>query len=488
MVGARPQAPRRGRARAGARAGVRAGAGAGAGGGGGQAGRLRALLEPPGLQLCPCCHDPLSAQLVQAAGFEMSFLSGFAAAATRGFPDTGLLSYAEVLDQGRAVAAAVDIPVFCDGDTGYGNAANCRRTVEGFAQAGLAGVMIEDQKSPKSCGHVRAKAIVGRDEAVARIRAACEARDAAAARLGQSEGIVVVARTDARQAASLEEALWRVGAFAEAGADVLFVDALETEAEMRAFASEAQAQGLPALANMLEGGGKTPILTPAQLEDAGFSVAAYPLSLLGVSVRAMQRALQDLRQGRVPQDAVPFPELQKTLGFPEYFEEVEYYEAYGRGFVARAQQKPGSAPEEGRQEEGRQEEGRKEAEKELEAEGPLREGKEGAESPPGLEIIVPEVLGGDGGSGEEAEGGRGEPRSLVGVERIRFIISNLRTGADEINVCVPAAILGVGLKSIRATMEELNLAKAMGEVETAVEAGTVLDFTAGDYRIQILEG
>ena len=319
-------------------------------------------------------------------------------------------------------------------------------------------------------------------------QAASVARDAAAARLGQSEGIVVVARTDARQAASLEEALWRVGAFAEAGADVLFVDALETEAEMRAFASEAQAQGLPALANMLEGGGKTPILTPAQLEDAGFSVAAYPLSLLGVSVRAMQRALQDLRQGRVPQDAVPFPELQKTLGFPEYFEEVEYYEAYGRGFVARAQQKPGSAPEEGRQEEGRQEEGRKEAEKELEAEGPLREGKEGAESPPGLEIIVPEVLGGDGGSGEEAEGGRGEPRSLVGVERIRFIISNLRTGADEINVCVPAAILGVGLKSIRATMEELNLAKAMGEVETAVEAGTVLDFTAGDYRIQILEG
>jgi 2-methylisocitrate lyase-like PEP mutase family enzyme len=259
----------------------------------------------------------------------------------------------------------VDIPVFCDGDTGYGNAANCRRTVEGFAQAGLAGVMIEDQKSPKSCGHVRAKAVVGRDEAVARIRAACEAQDAAAARLGQPEGIVVVARTDARQAASLEEALWRVGAFAEAGADVLFVDALETEAEMRAFASEAQAQGLPALANMLEGGGKTPILTPAQLEDAGFSVAAYPLSLLGVSVRAMQRALQDLRQGRVPRDAVPFPELQKTLGFPEYFEEVEYFEAYGRGFVAREQQKPGREPET---------EGRKEVERDLEAEVPLRGG------------------------------------------------------------------------------------------------------------------
>jgi 2-methylisocitrate lyase-like PEP mutase family enzyme len=419
---------------------------------------------------------------VQAAGFEMSFLSGFAAAATRGFPDTGLLSYAEVLDQGRAVAAAVDIPVFCDGDTGYGNAANCRRTVEGFAQAGLAGVMIEDQKSPKSCGHVRAKAVVGRDEAVARIRAACEARDAAAARLGQPEGIVVVARTDARQAASLEEALWRVGAFAEAGADVLFVDALETEAEMRAFASEAQAQGLPALANMLEGGGKTPILTPAQLEDAGFSVAAYPLSLLGVSVRAMQRALQDLRQGRVPRDAVPFPELQKTLGFPEYFEEVEYFEAYGRGFVAREQQKPGREPET---------EGRKEVERDLEAEVPLRGGGGGPESPPGPEIVVPEVLGrdgpeGDGGDG--AEGGGGEPRSLVGVERIRFIVSNLRTGADEVNVCVPSATLGVGLKSIRALLEELNLAKAMGEVETAVEAGTVLDFTAGDYRVQIIEG
>ena len=272
-----------------------------------------------------------------------------------------------------------------------------------------------------------------------------------------------------------------MGAFAEAGADVLFVDALETEAEMRAFASEAQAQGLPALANMLEGGGKTPILTPAQLEDAGFSVAAYPLSLLGVSVRAMQRALQDLRQGRVPRDAVPFPELQKTLGFPEYFEEVEYFEAYGRGFVAREQQKPGREPETG---------GRKEVERDLEAEVPLRGGG-GAESPPGPEIVVPEVLGrdgpeGDGGDG--AEGGGGEPRSLVGVERIRFIVSNLRTGADEVNVCVPSATLGVGLKSIRALLEELNLAKAMGEVETAVEAGTVLDFTAGDYRVQIIEG
>lgn len=104
---------------------------------------------------------------------------------------------------------------------------------------------------------------------------------------------------------------------------------------------------------------------------------------------------------------------------------------------------------------------------------------------------MPEVLGrdgpeGDGGDG--AEGGGGEPRSLVGVERIRFIVSNLRTGADEVNVCVPSATLGVGLKSIRALLEELNLAKAMGEVETAVEAGTVLDFTAGDYRVQIIEG
>jgi len=452
------------------------GAGAGAGGGVGPAGRLRALLDAPGLQLCPCCHDPLSAQLVERAGFELSFLSGFAAAASRGFPDTGLLTYTEVLEQGRAVAAAVDIPVFCDGDTGYGNAANCRRTVAGFAQAGLAGVMIEDQRSPKSCGHVRAKAVVERSEAVARVRAACESRDAAAVRMGHPEGIVVVARTDARQAASLEEALWRVGAFAEAGADVLFVDALESEAEMRAFAREAQTQGLPALANMLEGGGKTPILTPAQLEDVGFSVAAYPLSLLGVSVRAMEQALKDLRQGRVPKDAVPFPELQKTLGFPEYFEEVEYYEAYGRGFVAKAAQKE-AEPVISREEEAI----KRGVEENESAAG--REERCGPDAPLQPEVVVPEVLG-----EEESRDGGEETRDLVGAERIRFVVSNLRTGADEVNVCVPTATLGIGLKSVRALFEELNLSAAMGEVETAVKEGTVLDFTAGDYRIQIIEG
>ncbi|GIL63708.1 hypothetical protein Vafri_17595 [Volvox africanus] len=285
--------------------------------------KLRTLLSGDEILLGPCCHDALSAKLIEQAGFPYAFMSGFCTSAARlGAPDTGLISYGEMVDTGRYIYETTrNLPVIGDGDTGYGNAMNVKRTVRGYAQAGFAGILIEDQVAPKSCGHVRGKRVVGREEAVSRIRAAVDARD-------EGADILIVARTDARQAVSLEEALWRAQAFAEAGADVLFIDALESEEEMRAFTElGGAAAAVPKMANMLEGGGKTPIFRPSELQAMGFKLVAYPLSLLGVSIRAMQDALIGLRKGRVPpvEALGNFADIQAAVGFPEYFEEEQRY-------------------------------------------------------------------------------------------------------------------------------------------------------------------
>lgn len=280
---------------------------------------LRQKLSQPKLLLGPCCHDGLSARLIERANFDFAFMSGFCTVASRlGAPDTGIASYYEMLDQGRSIHEATRrLPIIGDADTGYGNAVNVKRTVRGYAAAGFAGILIEDQVWPKSCGHVRNKAVVPRAEAVARIRAACDARD-------EGRDIVVVARTDSRQAAGLDEALERAAAFAAVGADIVFVDALESVEEMRALCAIG---GVHKMANMLEGGGKTPVLPPSELEALGFDICAYPLSLLGVSVRAMEEALLGLKQGRVPQppQMPTFTELQEVLGFPDYWEEEARY-------------------------------------------------------------------------------------------------------------------------------------------------------------------
>jgi 2-methylisocitrate lyase-like PEP mutase family enzyme len=263
----------------------------------------------------PCCFDALSARLVAQAGFEITFMSGFGVSAARlGAPDTGLISYVEMLDQGRNVCAAAPIPVIGDGDTGYGNALNVKRTVRGYAQVGFAGVMIEDQLAPKRCGHTEGKRVVERDEALQRIRAAVDARD-------EGEDIVIVARTDARATHGLEEALARARAFAELGADVVFVEALLSREEMRAACATSSK---PQLANLLEGG-KTPILPPSELEAVGYKLAAYPLTLLSSAIFAMRAALADISRGETPARLLPFDELRRVVGFDDYDAESRRY-------------------------------------------------------------------------------------------------------------------------------------------------------------------
>ena len=270
--------------------------------------RLRALLDGSGLQIMPCCFDAFSARLIERAGFSLTFMSGFAVSASRlAAPDTGLISYAEMLDQGRGICDAVSIPVIGDADTGYGNALNAKRTVAGYAKAGFAGVMIEDQLAPKRCGHTRGKEVVPRDEALARIRAAVDARE-------EGADVVIVARTDARSCHGLDEALWRARAFAELGADVAFVEAPESEDELERIGREVPGAKL---VNLVEGG-DTPLLPAERLAELGFQLAAYPLTLLSAAARAMQEALSALRAGCAPERLLGFAELRELVGFPEY--------------------------------------------------------------------------------------------------------------------------------------------------------------------------
>lgn len=277
--------------------------------------RLRALLDSGELLVMPCCFDALSARLIEQAGFHLTFMSGFAVAASRlAVPDTGLISVSEMIDQGRNICAAVQIPVIGDGDTGHGNPANVRRTVAQYARAGLAGIMIEDQVMPKRCGHTGVKEVVDRDEALRRVRAAVDERNAGA-------GILVVARTDSRAALGLDEALWRMAAFADLGADILFLEAPRDESEMRRFCT--QVPGIH-MANMLEDG-ITPILPPARLAEIGYRVVAYPLTLLSTAVYAMREALTELAAGRTPARRVDFATVRKLVGFPEYDELIAGY-------------------------------------------------------------------------------------------------------------------------------------------------------------------
>nr|XP_017219601.1 PREDICTED: 2,3-dimethylmalate lyase isoform X4 [Daucus carota subsp. sativus] len=281
---------------------------------------LRRLLESPGLHQGPACFDALSAKLVQSASFQFCFTSGFSISAARlGLPDTGFISYGEMLDQGSQITEAVSIPVIGDGDNGYGNAMNVKRTVKGYIKAGFAGIIIEDQVSPKACGHTRGRKVVSREEAVMRIKAAVDARKES------GSDIVIVARTDSRQALSFDESIWRSKAFSDAGADVLFIDALASKEEMEQFCRISPI--VPKMANMLEGGGKTPILSPLELENIGYKLVAYPLSLMGVSIRAMQDALAAIKGGRIPSPgSMPsFEELQEILGFNSYYEEEKRY-------------------------------------------------------------------------------------------------------------------------------------------------------------------
>jgi 2-methylisocitrate lyase-like PEP mutase family enzyme len=279
---------------------------------------LREILAEPHVTVMPGCFDALSAKLVADAGFKVTFMSGFAVSAARlGLPDTGLISFAEMLDSVRNCCGAAKIPLIGDGDTGYGNALNVQRTVVEYARAGAAAVMIEDQVSPKKCGHTRGKQVISREEARMKIRAAADAKADA--------DILIMARTDARAVHGFDAALERCRDFEEAGADIIFLEAPETEEEMARFC---QTMSKPCMANMVPGG-KTPVLPPAKLQEIGYKLALYPVMLLSSAIAAMQATLAALKPGAAAPlpPSISFTELQSVVGFPDYWQREARYKA-----------------------------------------------------------------------------------------------------------------------------------------------------------------
>ena len=283
--------------------------------------------------LLPCCYDGLSARLVaRTAACEATFLTGFGVSAANGFPDTQLLSYEEMQTAATRVAEGLSsvaletgrpvVPCIADGDTGYGNAVNAKRTVFGYARAGMAGIMIEDQVAPKRCGHVAGKSVVGFEEAVLRVRAACDARDEYSSLYGEGTGPLVLARTDALKTDGFEAAIERCLAFREAGCDMTFLEAPESIEQMEEYCRRVPGAKL---ANMLEQG-STPILPPEELKKMGYTFAAYPLTLLSASIKAMQQSLEYILDGKRTDDLIlSFPETKDVVGFTQYAKEEDRY-------------------------------------------------------------------------------------------------------------------------------------------------------------------
>lgn len=247
------------------------------------AARLRALISEDRLLIAPGAPNALTAILIEEAGFPVVYVSGAGVSNTQlGAADVGLVSLRELVDQIRYITAAVGVPVVADADTGFGNALNVMRTVQELERAGAAGLHLEDQVTPKRCGHFEGKQIVSKTEMVNKVRAALEAR--------RNEDFVIIARTDARAVTSLEDAIDRALAYWEAGADMIFVEAPRSTEELETIAREVPG---PLVANMVEGG-KTPPQPAEDLEKMGYRMVIYANLAMRAAVFSMQQALAHL--------------------------------------------------------------------------------------------------------------------------------------------------------------------------------------------------
>ncbi len=274
--------------------------------------RLRELLAGPDLLVAPGAYDALSARLIAQAGFSAVYMTGFGTAASAlGQPDVGLLTMSEMVNRAAALAAVVgDLPLISDADTGYGNPINILRTIREYERAGVAAVHIEDQVWPKKCGHMEGKQVIPMDEMVQKIRAAVDSR--------QDPDFVIIARTDANAVNGLEDALRRGRAFREAGADVIFIEAPRSVAELRAI--KQAFPDVPLLFNWAESS-KTPFLSLDEVRSLGFKLVLFPVSLLFAATQAMLGLLEILKRGEtsIPfhSHMVTFAQFTDLIGLPE---------------------------------------------------------------------------------------------------------------------------------------------------------------------------
>ena len=272
---------------------------------------LKQLLQRDKLIVAPGCFDGLSARLVEEADFEAAYLSGGAVARSMGIPDIGLVTMSETIERAGQVISAVKIPVIADADTGYGNAVNLVRTVREFERAGVAAIHIEDQITPKRCGHLDGKEVISIPEMAKKLEAALAARTDA--------DFCIIARTDARGVHGLNDAIERARVFAKLGVDAIFVEAPQSEEELAEIPQ--RLPGVPLLVNVFKGG-KTPMLPVERLQAMGYRIAIYPSETQRAAIHAMRRALSTLkREGTtesIDDSLTTFQERDKVVGLDDW--------------------------------------------------------------------------------------------------------------------------------------------------------------------------
>lgn len=271
--------------------------------------RLRKLVEAEEILILPGAYDALSAKLAQAAGFQAVYLTGYGQSASKlGEPDVGLMCMSEMAERTRDIAMAVDIPVACDADTGFGGPVNVIRTVREYERAGAAAIQLEDQTMPKKCGHMLGRQVVPAEEMAEKIRAAAAARG--------DPDFLIIARTDARTEHGIDEAIRRGRLYEEAGADIIFIESLETVDEMKRVNRKIRK---PTIANMVEGG-RTPFLPARELQEIGYSAVIFPITTLYAAAKAVYDVLADLRENGTSAGSADrmlcFREFNELIGLP----------------------------------------------------------------------------------------------------------------------------------------------------------------------------
>lgn len=278
--------------------------------------KLRDLLDDSELVIAPGVYDGMSARLVESMGFETAIISGAGVSNSRlGKPDFGILNLSENSAQSRMIADTVDIPVQADADTGYGNAVSVYETVRTFADAGVACVMIEDQVAPKRCGHMEGKSVISMAEMCSKIQAAVDARD----EIGSD--LLIKARTDAAGPLGTDEAIRRLNAYAEVGADLTFADALTTREEIQRLCSEVDAHVSVNMGFGIRQRPTTPLFSPAELEDMGASMVSYPRLITAAAIRGMKNGLETLQESVEEDEVIERPE--QVIGWEEFMDLID---------------------------------------------------------------------------------------------------------------------------------------------------------------------
>ena len=276
--------------------------------------QFKTLLRSKGILVAPGAFDGLSARLIERAGFPLIYVTGGGVARSMGYPDMGLITMSEVITRAKNIVDVTEIPILADADTGYGNALNVMRAVREFENVGVAGIHIEDQITPKKCGHYERKSLISEEEMMKKIEAAIEART--------DPDFIIIARTDARAVEGLENAIQRGKRYAEAGADMIFVEAPQSVEEIKKIAASIST---PLLINMFKGG-KTPLVPMDELEAMGYRVAIVPSPLQLAAIHAMEQVLQILKkEGTIEpfsERMVSFKERDEIVDLPKY-EELE---------------------------------------------------------------------------------------------------------------------------------------------------------------------